>query len=121
MKHYVVLLDRAAMPGDLRIPDFDHVWVEHPHTLPAECKDHLWRATIGVTHQTLVTRMDIDGCPKLALLVVTGDDPSVADGEACRERHIRVIHLPRGGMADQAWADALMDVIEDFMRQPTAG
>jgi len=116
MKHYIVLLDRAEIPGELRIPDFDHVWVEHPQTLPGECTDHLWRATIGVTHHTAVSRADIDACPKLRLLIVTGEELAAVDGEACRERGIRVIHLPSAGRQRQEQADALMDAIEAFVR-----
>lgn len=116
MKHYIVLLDRAAMPGEMRIPGFDHVWVEHPHTQAGGCVDHLWRATIGVTHESSVTGPDIDGCPKLALLVVTGEDLSVVDQAACRQRGIRLIHLPRADRPPQVWAEALMDAIEDFAR-----
>jgi phosphoglycerate dehydrogenase-like enzyme len=117
MKHYVVLLDRAAIPADPRIPEFDHVWVEHPHTAPGECVDHLWRATIGVTHQTPVTHTELDGCPKLRLLIVTGPDVAVADAAACRERDIQVIHLPQGDLADQAWADVLVARMEAFAAQ----
>lgn len=121
MKHYVVLLDRAAIPGELRIPDFDHVWVEHPHTPPGDCIDHLWRATIGVTHQTPVSRTDMEGCPKLRLLVVTGEDPAVVDPEACRERGIQVVHLPQGNQDGQAWADNLMEAIEGFANPAPPG
>jgi glycerate dehydrogenase len=120
MKPYIVILDRVEIPGELRIPDFDHVWVEHPRTLPGECVDHLWRASIGVTHHTAVSRTDIDACPKLALLIVTGPDAAVVDQEACRERGIRLLHLPPAERAPQKQADALMDAIEFFVRNPAA-
>ncbi|MEW5769509.1 MAG: hypothetical protein AB1831_04010 [Pseudomonadota bacterium] len=109
MKHYVVLLDRDRIPGELRIPEFDHVWVEHPHTPPDACVDHLWRATIGVTHDTPITAQVLAGCPKLRCLLVTGASLDVVDAAACRERGIAVRHLPPDG-------DAVMDAIEDCAR-----
>ena len=115
MKPYIVLLDREAIPGELRIPAFDHIWVEHPRTAPGECADHLWRATIGVTCAVSVGRADIAGCPKLQLFIVTGPDAAIVDTSACRERGIRISHLPPDGRSAQARADALMDRIEAFV------
>ena len=115
MKHYVVLLDRVEIPGELRIPEFDHVWVEHPQTLPGECVDHLWRATIGVTHHSPITQADMDACPKLRLLVVTGSSVDVVDAAACRERGVQVLHMPANDTPDQARADALLDTIEAYV------
>jgi len=120
MKQYIVLLDRATLRGELRIPAFNHVWVEHPNTPVGACIDHLWRATIGVTHQTHISPPDIDGCAKLRLLIVTGPDAGVVDQETCRARAIQVLHLPQGNRTDQAWADALMDAIEAFAGQHKA-
>lgn len=117
MKHYVVLLDRTRMfegwDGELRIPKFEHVWVEHPDTPPGECIHHLWRATLGVTHTSPVRAADLEECLKLRLLVVTGPDPACVDQAACAARGITVAHLPAAGRSPQDHADALLDLLEN--------
>ena len=119
MKHYIVLLDRNAIPGELRIPEFDHIWVEHPGVAPGECVALLWRASIAVTCTSPIGRADIDACPKLQLIIVTGPRVDVVDLQACEGRGIRVSHLPPDGTPAQARADALMDRIEAFVRDGT--
>lgn len=112
MKHYIVLLDRDNIPGELRMPDCEHTWVECPNTATGEATTYLWRASIGVTCKVPLSRAELDDCVKLQALIVTGERTDLVDLAACAERGIRVLHLPPDGRADQIRADALMDLID---------
>jgi len=119
MRQYIVLLDRQHFPGEPRVPDYEHVWAEYPKTAPADCLDHVWRATVAITYATTLPREAIDGAHKLALVVVVGPDSAIVDGDACRERGIEVLHLAPDGTPDQARMDRLMDVIDAFVARQT--
>lgn len=93
MKEYVVFLDRATLIADLRIPDFDHTWVEHPDTPPEEVADALWRATIAIANKTPLTRAVIESCHKLKLIAVAATGVNNIDLDACRERGIAVCNI----------------------------
>ncbi len=93
MKEYVVFLDRATLNADLRFPDFDHTWVEHPDVPPAEVAEALWRASIAIANKTPVTRAVIESCPKLKLVAVAATGVNNVDLEACRERGIAVCNI----------------------------
>jgi glycerate dehydrogenase len=93
MKEYIVFLDRATLIADLRIPDFDHVWVEHPDSAPEEVADHLWRASVAITNKAPITRAVLESCPKLRLVAVAATGVNNVDLEACRERGIAVCNI----------------------------
>ena len=93
MKEYVVFLDRATLTADLRIPAFDHTWVEHPDTPPEEMADALWRASIAITNKAPITRALLDSCHKLRLVAVAATGVNNVDLEACRERGIAVCNI----------------------------
>ena len=92
-KEYIVFLDRASLLAELRIPNFDHVWVERPDTSADEVADAVWRASMIITNKVPITRALLDASPKLRLVAVaaTGVDP--IDLEACRERGIAVCNI----------------------------
>lgn len=117
MRQYIVILDRQHFTGEPRIPDYDHVWAEYPCTSAAECADHLWRASVCVTHSTPVDRQAIDAAHKLGLVVVLGEDVGIVDAQACRERGIGVVHLPASLGPQQVRMDRLMDAIDAFVAQ----
>jgi glycerate dehydrogenase len=93
MKEYIVFLDRATLVAELRIPEFDHVWVEHPDSAPEEVAEKLWRASIAITNKAPVTRQVIEACPKLRLVAVAATGVNNVDLEACRERGIAVCNI----------------------------
>lgn len=93
MKPYIVFLDRATLLAELRIPEFDHVWVEHPETRPEAVADNLWRASIAITNKAPITREVIAACPKLSLVAVAATGTNNVDLEACRERGIAVCNI----------------------------
>ncbi|MEW6676355.1 MAG: hypothetical protein AB1421_00405 [Pseudomonadota bacterium] len=118
MRQYIVVLDRQAIPGEPRVPDYEHVWAEYPCTAPEECVDHLWRASIAVTHGSPIGRAAIQGAHKLGLVVVVGPDLAIVDAAACRERNIEVVHLPSDGAPDPM--ARLMDVIDAYVARCAA-
>lgn len=93
MKEYIVFLDRDTLIAELRIPDFDHVWVEHPETPPEEVAEKLWRATVAITNKAPITRAVLDACPKLRLVAVAATGVNNVDLEACREKGVAVCNI----------------------------
>lgn len=93
MKEYVVFLDRATLIADLRFPEFDHTWVEHPDVPPEEVAEALWRASIAIVNKTPLTRAVIESCHKLKLVAVAATGVNNVDLEACRERGIAVCNI----------------------------
>ncbi|HNA31366.1 MAG TPA: D-2-hydroxyacid dehydrogenase [Thiobacillaceae bacterium] len=93
MKEYIVFLDRATLMAELSIPDFDHVWVEHPETPPEEAADRLWRATVAITNKVPITRDVLERCHKLRLVAVAATGVNNVDLEACREKGVAVCNI----------------------------
>jgi glycerate dehydrogenase len=93
MKEYVVFLDRATLIADLRFPEFDHTWVEHPDVAPEEVAEVLWRASIAIANKTQITREVIESSHKLRLVAVAATGVNNVDLEACRERGIAVCNI----------------------------
>ena len=92
-KEYLVFLDRATLIADLRIPAFEHVWVEHPACTPAEVAELLWRASIAITNKAPITRAVLEACPKLRLIAVAATGINNVDLDACRERGVAVCNI----------------------------
>jgi glycerate dehydrogenase len=92
-KEYVVFLDRATLIADLRFPEFDHTWVEHPDAPPEEVADALWRATIAIANKTPLTREVLKNCHKLKLVAVAATGVNNVDLEACREMGVAVCNI----------------------------
>ena len=92
-KEYIVFLDRASLNAELRIPDFDHAWVEQPSCAPEDVADQLWRASIAITNKVPITRAVLDACPKLRLVAVAATGTNNVDLDACRERGVAVCNI----------------------------
>jgi glycerate dehydrogenase len=93
MNQYIVFLDRSTLIADLRIPDFDHVWVEHPESAPEEVAENLWRATVAITNKAPITRAVLEACPKLRLVAVAATGVNNVDLAACREKGVVVCNI----------------------------
>ncbi len=92
-KEYIVFLDRATLLADLRIPAFEHVWVEHPDSAPEEVAVNLWRASIAIANKAPITRQVLEACPKLRLIAVAATGTNNVDLDACRERGVAVCNI----------------------------
>ncbi|MCU0842789.1 MAG: glycerate dehydrogenase, partial [Thiobacillaceae bacterium] len=93
MKEYIVFLDRSTLIAELPIPAFDHTWVEHPETPPAEVGDALWRASIAITNTAPITREVLAAAPRLRLVAVAATGVNNVDLDACRERGVAVCNI----------------------------
>jgi len=92
-KEYVVFLDRATLLADLRIPDFNHAWVELPTCTVDQVAEQLWRATIAITNKVPITRAVLDASPKLRLIAVAATGTNNVDLDACRDRGVAVCNI----------------------------
>jgi glycerate dehydrogenase len=92
-KEYIVFLDRATLLADLRIPDFDHAWIELPACAADQVADQLWRASIAITNKVPITRAVLEASPKLRLIAVAATGTNNVDLDACRERGIAVCNI----------------------------
>lgn len=92
-KEYIVFLDRATLLAELRIPNFDHAWVELPACEPDQVTEQLWRASIAITNKVPITREVLDASPKLKLIAVAATGTNNVDLDACRERGIAVCNI----------------------------
>ena len=55
-KEYIVFLDRASLNAELRIPDFDHAWVEQPSCAPEAVAGWLvWPAAVMLEAAMMVS------------------------------------------------------------------
>lgn len=93
MKHYVVFLDRATLPVELPIPEFEHTWVEHPLTPPEEAGERLWRASIAIANKAPITAAVLDAAPRLQLVAVAATGVNNVDLDACRARGVAVTNI----------------------------
>lgn len=93
MKEYIVFLDRATLIAELRMPEFNHAWVEHPQSAPEEVADNLWRASIAITNKVPITRAVLEACPRLRLVAVAATGVNNVDLDACRERGVAVCNI----------------------------
>jgi glycerate dehydrogenase len=92
-KEYIVFLDRATLLADLRIPNFDHAWIELPACAADQVADQLWRASIAITNKAPITRAVLEASPKLRLIAVAATGTNNVDLDACRERGIAVCNI----------------------------
>jgi glycerate dehydrogenase len=92
-KEYIVFLDRATLQAELRIPEFDHAWVELPACEADQVAEQLWRASIAITNKAPITRAVLDASPKLKLIAVAATGTNHVDLDACRERGIAVCNI----------------------------
>jgi glycerate dehydrogenase len=92
-KEYIVFLDRATLLAELRTPNFEHVWVEHPDCPPEQAADFLWRGSIAISNKVPITRALLEACPKLRLIAVAATGVNNVDLEACRERGVAVCNV----------------------------
>jgi glycerate dehydrogenase len=93
MQHTVVFLDRATLIADLRIPQFAHVWEEHPNTPSEAVGQRLAHATIAITNKVPIRRETLAMAPRLQLVAVAATGVNNLDLEACRERGVAVANI----------------------------
>ncbi|KPK70423.1 MAG: glycerate dehydrogenase, partial [Acidithiobacillales bacterium SM23_46] len=93
MSERVVFLDRASVRADFRRPEFDHVWVDYPQTLPQEVVGRLSGATISISNKVPIMGNTIAQLPALRMIAVCATGTNNVDLDACRARGIVVSNI----------------------------
>jgi glycerate dehydrogenase len=91
----IVFLDRDTIgPGiTIRLPAFEHEWVEHGRTAPDETVSRLSGAQVAITNKVRIRRDTVGGLPDLLMIAVAATGVDIIDLEACRERRIVVSNV----------------------------
>ena len=77
----------------MRRPRFEHEWVEHASTAPAEVAARLADADIAIVNKRPITAAVIGGCPRLKLIAVAATGTDNVDLAAARARGIAVSNV----------------------------
>lgn len=95
MRHRIVFLDRATIPGDvaLRRPGFDHDWQEFDRTRPDEVVARLRGATIAIANKVPITGPMIEALGDLKLIAVAATGTDRIDIDAANARRITVCNI----------------------------
>lgn len=91
--HRIVFLDRSTLRATLRRPDFEHVWVEHETTAPAEVVERLRNATIAVVNKVRLGAAELERLPGLRMIGVAATGYDVIDTAACRRLGVAVANI----------------------------
>ncbi|CAM3648468.1 D-2-hydroxyacid dehydrogenase [Paracidovorax anthurii] len=91
----IVFLDRETISPQTRVrrPAFDHQWVEHPRTLPAEVADRLRDADVAIVNKVRLTADALARAPRLRLIAVAATGTDNIDLAACQARGIVVSNV----------------------------
>ena len=91
----IVFLDRGTIgPAvDLTKPSFEHEWVSHDRTVPADVVERLAGATIAVSNKVPIRRRELEQLPDLKLIVIPATGYDAFDIEACREHGVIVSNV----------------------------
>lgn len=95
MKPHIVFLDRNTIgPSvELKRPRFDHTWIEHAATAPAQVVERLIGATIAVTNKVPIREADLAKLPDLRMIGIAATGYDVVDHAACGRRGIVVSNI----------------------------
>jgi glycerate dehydrogenase len=91
----IVFLDRGTIgPAvDLTKPSFDHEWISHDRTPPADVVERLAGATIAVSNKVPIRRRELEQLPDLKLIVIPATGYDAFDIEACRQHGVVVSNV----------------------------
>lgn len=92
-KHHIVFLQRATLGAQVRRPEFEHEWTEHPDTTAEQLVERLRTATIAVSNKLPMPRAALEQLPRLQLIAVAATGTNHIDLDCCRERGIRVSNV----------------------------
>lgn len=94
-KPRIVFLDRDTLSPEtrLRAPAFEHEWVVHDRTTPAEVAQRIADADIVITNKAPVRAEAIAGAPRLKLIAVAATGTDVVDVAAAKARGIVVTNI----------------------------
>ncbi len=93
--HRVVFLDRETLAPQIRVrrPWFDHVWIEHGLTSPAQVTERLRGASIAITNKVPIGAEDLVHLPELKLVAVAATGTDCVDRAACAAHGVAVCNI----------------------------
>jgi glycerate dehydrogenase len=91
--HHIVCLERQSVDTDFRSPDFAHVWVDYPSTMPDEVYPRLVEATIAVSNKVPLRGDMLARLPQLQMIAVSATGTDHIDLDVCRNRGIVVSNI----------------------------
>jgi glycerate dehydrogenase len=91
----IVFLDRSTMAPalQLRRPRFQHDWVEHERTAPAQVVERLRDCDIAISNKVAIRRESIEQLPRLKMIAIPATGHDAFDIDACDERGIVVSNV----------------------------
>ncbi|OOF87734.1 2-hydroxyacid dehydrogenase [Rodentibacter ratti] len=88
----IVFLDSTAIPKHIPIPrpNFEHEWIEYPHTSATQTIERAKDADIVITSKVIFDRKTLEQLPKLKLIAITATGTNNVDLIAAKELGIEV-------------------------------
>lgn len=89
----IVLLDAASVRARFRPPAFEHDWIAHPETAPAQVAERLAGAAVAVVNKVRLEGNLLAGLPDLRMIGVAATGADNVDLDACRRLGIVVSNV----------------------------
>ncbi len=91
----ICFLDRATLRSDIkiRLPNFEHRWVEYAKTSDHQVIERINNAQIVITNKVAITDAILAACPQLKMIAVAATGLDIIDLIACERRHIKVSNI----------------------------
>ncbi|OOF37515.1 2-hydroxyacid dehydrogenase [Rodentibacter heidelbergensis] len=88
----IVFLDSTAIPKHIPIPrpNFEHEWIEYPHTSASQTIERAKDADIVITSKVIFDRKTLEQLPKLKLIAITATGTNNIDLVAAKELGVEV-------------------------------
>ncbi|AOF52112.1 glycerate dehydrogenase [Rodentibacter caecimuris] len=88
----IVFLDSTAIPKHIPIPrpNFEHEWIEYPHTSAEQTIERAKNADIVITSKVIFDRNTLAQLPKLKLIAITATGTNNIDLIAAKELGVEV-------------------------------
>ncbi|MCX2960410.1 2-hydroxyacid dehydrogenase [Rodentibacter caecimuris] len=88
----IVFLDSTAIPKHIPIPrpNFEHEWIEYPHTSAEQTIERAKNADIVITSKVIFDRNTLAQLPKLKLIAITATGTNNIDLVAAKELGVEV-------------------------------
>ncbi|OOF62397.1 2-hydroxyacid dehydrogenase [Rodentibacter pneumotropicus] len=88
----IVFLDSTAIPKHIPIPrpNFEHEWIEYPHTSADQTIERAENADIVITSKVIFDRKTLEQLPKLKLIAITATGTNNIDLIAAKELGVEV-------------------------------
>jgi glycerate dehydrogenase len=106
----IVFLERKTIQASFRAPNFEHEWIEHGETLPAQVIERARDATIIISNKLSLGEPELSPASQLKLIAIAATGSDCVDLDYCRRRGIAVCNA-RGYAANSVPEHALMMIL----------